>query len=171
MYQELLDEAMLGIVKKVLSKVQFEGLNKDQSFYISFSTEHPDVVLSKHVRNKYPKEITIVLQYQYRELQVYDDKFKVNIAFGGISETIHVPFDAIIGFVDPSANFSLQFKRIDEDDDEIILAPEDEEEFHLEADIPQPMFNKQKTQNSSTSRKKKPGKVIAIDEFRNRKNK
>lgn len=185
MYQNLLDEAMLGIVKKVLSRVQFEGLEKDQSFYISFNTDHPDVILSKNVKNQYPKEITIVLQYQYRDLQVFDDKFKVSIAFGGISEMIHVPFDAIIGFVDPGANFSLQFKRLEEDSNDDL-----EDEIEIENDLAaevletKDILNKrlikdfglhkanstQKTSVENTEAiKKKSGKIIEIDQFRKKK--
>lgn len=116
MYQELLDDAMLGIVKKVLSRVQINGLDSEQSFYISFFTNHPDVIISKRVQAQYPDEITIILQYQYRDLQVFDDCFNVNIAFGGVAETIQVPFEAITSFIDPGAKFSLQFKRINDED-------------------------------------------------------
>lgn len=168
MYQELLDEAMLGIVKKVLSKVQFDGLDRDQSFYISFNTEHPDVKLSKHVRGKYPKEITIVLQYQYRDLEVFDDKFKVNIAFGGVPETIEVPFEAIVGFVDPSANFSLQFKRIEEESDDQEYTEDEDAAMLANFDIYKPDFDKPINAPKAKPTKKKAGKVIAIEDFRNR---
>lgn len=171
-YQELLDEAMLGIVKKVLSRVQFDGLSRDQSFYISFNTEHPNVILSKNVKKKYPKEITIVLQYQYRDLQVFDDKFKVNITFGGASETIQVPFNAIIGFVDPGANFSLQFKRIEEDEDLDIgldVISEYDDEVLANFDYHRLNFdNKSPSNGNAKKTKKKAGKVIEIDKFRNR---
>jgi len=110
-YQSLLEEAMLDVFKKTLMAVEKYGLDQEQSFYISFRTNHPGVVLSNSVRQKYPQEITIVLQYQYRRLKVTEEKFSVNISFGGIPETIEVPFDAMISFVDPDASFSLQFKK------------------------------------------------------------
>lgn len=179
-YQELLDEAMLGIVRKVLSNVEQYGLDGDQSFYISFRTDYPGVILSNHVKSKYPKEITIVLQYQYRDLAVYDEYFSVNIAFGGIPETVTVPFDALTNFVDPTANFSLQFRReLDEDDlDELEeLLGEDFEDHVFGASLE--MENKFKTKKPKTpqstreAKKKdnKPGEVIALDQFRRKKKK
>ena len=108
-YQSLIDEAMLEVVKKILLEVQDNGLTPDQSFYVSFRTNVKGVVLSKVVKDKYPKEITIVLQHQFRNLEILNDKFVVNIAFGGAAENIEVPFSAITSFLDPVANFGFRF--------------------------------------------------------------
>lgn len=169
-YQELLDEAMLGIVRKVLLKAQLDGIEDEQSFYISFITDHPDVVLSKHVKSKYPSEITIVLQYQFRDLRVFEDKFTVNIAFGGVPETIVVPFGAITAFVDPSANFSLQFKH-----SYISKEFEDLEMEDLQREFEE-IFEKELTKanrhNSSSNEEvkgKTKGKVIALQQERVKK--
>jgi uncharacterized protein len=164
-YQDLLDEAMLGIVKKVLQHVQTHGLDNDQSFYISFCTDFPGVVLSKPVKAKYPKEITIVLQYQFRDLKVHDDKFTVNIAFGGVSETVAVPFHSLTSFVDPLENFSLQFRRI--------LGPEFEDFETLEPqhEAMEPLALKRKTKQEAPNKKQKPGEVIALDQYRKNKKK
>jgi len=148
-YQLLIDEAMLGIVRKILINTQNNGLDADQCFYISFRTDYPEVVLSKHVKNRYPKEITIILQYQYRDLQVFEDRFSVNIAFSGIPETIQVPFAALTGFVDPSVNFSLQFKHPLENNKPLINDDKDK-----------PKTTKQKSQKDTG------GVVIALDQFR-----
>ena len=110
-YQLLIDKAMLGVVQEVLTDLQEQGFSADHCFYISFRTDDPEVVISRHVKVLYPKEITIILQHQYKNLQVLEDSFSVNIAFGGIPETIEVPFAALTGFVDPTVNFSLQFKH------------------------------------------------------------
>lgn len=151
-YQALLDESMIDLVKKVLIIIQEKGLDEDQSFYISFRTNVADVVLSKRVRQLYPEEITIVLQYQFRDLYVLPDRFSVNIAFSGISETIEIPFYSITSFVDPIANFSLQFKKYDQDVD-IELLEAVANTVESEADKP----------------KKKVGEIVAIDAFRKKK--
>lgn len=156
-YQSLIDEAMLGIVRKVLLDTQDKGLGDDQCFYISFHTDYPEVILSKHVRQRYPKEITIVLQYQYKNLQVLEDRFSVNIAFNSIPETIEIPFASLTGFVDPSVNFSLQFRKANQDEDFSAVNTGER------ADLTK---LKPKTSSSSEKVEKKAGKVIAIDKFR-----
>jgi len=108
-YQMFIDEGMRDVVKKLLRHTQVNGLESDQSFYISFYTDDPRVVLSKFVRSQYPEHMTIVLQHQYKNLIVYEDHFSVDILFNGISETISVPFSVLTRFLDPAANFSLQF--------------------------------------------------------------
>jgi hypothetical protein len=110
-YQEMLDDAMLEMVKKILTKIQREGLQDGQCFYVSFRTDIPKVVLSGTVKKRYPQEITIVLQYQFRSLNVKQDSFSVNVSFGGVGETIEVPFHALTSFVDPASKFSLQFNQ------------------------------------------------------------
>ena len=172
-YQKLLDEAMLGIVKKVLTTIQTKGLEMDQSFYISFRTASPGVLLSNRIRSKYPEEITVVLQYQFRNLIVKDDMFSVNIAFGGIPETIQVPFDSLTSFVDPAENFSLQFRNVLENQDsenENML----EKATILNSDISKKNnIDKNSTQKTNSTKKtnstQKPGKVIALDKFRLKK--
>ncbi len=159
-YQVLIDEAMLSIVQKILKHTQDEGLEDEQCFYISFRTDYPEVILSKNVKARYPKEITIVLQYQYRDLRVLEDRFSVNIAFGGISETIEIPFAALTGFADPSVNFSLQFKKSSEElDDEILI----EEATELLQMRPK---SKKKEGNPKSSPQKEAGEVVSIDKFR-----
>jgi hypothetical protein len=163
-YQLLIDEAMLNIVKKVLENVAHRGLVDDQCFYISFRTDRDEVILSGNMKKRYPNEITIVLQHQFKNLLVSEDRFSVNIAFGGMSETIEVPFMALTSFIDPAANFSLNFKQtIDFMSDEIPL--EDENNIRQlkakKSRLPQKKLNKNE---------QKEGKVIEIDKFR-KKNK
>ena len=157
-YQSLIDEAMLAIVRKILLDTQDNGLAEDQCFYISFRTDYPEVILSKQVRQRYPKEITIVLQYQYKKLQVLEDRFSVNIAFNSIPETIEIPFSALTGFVDPSVNFSLQFRKNNDNEDIVDTVIEKESKDSI----------RMKPKATSTTKKadKKAGEVIAIDKFR-----
>jgi len=108
-YQELLEEAMLGLVRKVLIKAEDAGPQEDNHFYISFRTDHPDVILSERMRQKYPQEITIVLQNQYEDLLTRQEYFSVKLSFNSLKEVVKVPFAAITSFVDPAVRFSLQF--------------------------------------------------------------
>jgi len=166
-YQYLIDQAMLGIVKKVLLDVQNHGLLNDYSLYISFHTNHPNVILSKRVKQNYPKEITIVLQHQFKGLQVKDDKFSVNLAFHGAPETIEVPFAALTDFADPIANFSIQFKNSDIEDrqresskDTIIADPRFDNKNQKDKEGIKPNSK----QEDSTS-----AEIISIDKFRKEK--
>ena len=166
-YQLLIDEAMLSIVRKVLISTCETGLIGEQSFYISFKTDDPEVVLSRNMRNKYPKEITIVLQYQFKDLRVLEDRFSVNIAFGGVPETIVVPFFVLTSFIDPIANFSLQFNRSKENVDL------ESETFAEYTDLDNDKEIKRmkpklaiKTKAFPTDKLQQAGEVIAIDKFR-----
>lgn len=156
-YQTLLDKAMLGIVKTILIQVQEEGLKDEQCFYISFRTDFPGVILSGYIKQRYPKEITIVLQHQFKNLRVLSDKFSINIAFGGVAETIEVPFSALTSFVDPIADFNLQFKRDKKEKEVEELKPQ------IQADLKKMTVRKlTKVQGSGG----KSGEIIAIDKFR-----
>ena len=161
-YQILIDEAMLDIVKKILTHAQDEGLKDEQCFYISFRTDYPEVILSKNIKARYPKEITIVLQYQYKNLRVLEDRFSVNIAFNGISETIEVPFSALTGFADPSVNFSLQFRQVSQDTDSDHLVSEDKDLLRMK-----PKSNGRKLKQKESS-KKGAGEVVSLEQFRNK---
>ena len=159
-YQILIDEAMLDIVKKILTHAQDEGLEDEQCFYISFRTNFPEVILSKNIKTRYPKEITIVLQYQYKNLQVLKDRFSVNIAFNGISETIEVPFSALTGFADPSVNFSLQFKQPSNNQNNERNISEATELLKM-----QPKSSKKKLEQKANSTKET-GKIVSLEQFR-----
>ena len=161
-YQVLIDQAMLDIVKKILVHAQDEGLRDEQCFYISFRTNYPEVILSKNVKARYPKEITIVLQYQYKNLQVLEDRFSVNIAFSGISETIEVPFAALTGFADPSVNFSLQFRQVAQDKNS-------DSHIHEATDLlKMPPKSMKKRPEQKETPKKEAGEVVSIEQFRNK---
>ena len=161
-YQVLIDQAMLDIVKKILVHAQDEGLRDEQCFYISFRTDFPEVILSKNVKARYPKEITIVLQYQYKNLQVLEDRFSVNIAFSGISETIEVPFSALTGFADPSVNFSVQFRQVAQDKNS-------DSHIHEATDLlKMPPNSMKKKPKEKEAPKKEAGEVVSIEQFRNK---
>lgn len=108
-YQKLINDAMLGVVKKLLKKITPSEQKSGHHFYINFLTFDPLVVLSPKLRAQYPDSMCIVLQHEFYDLTVYEDKFSVSLSFDGVQETITVPFRAIIDFTDPFANFRLEF--------------------------------------------------------------
>jgi len=111
-YEGLAQEAMRGVVRKVLTGTAKSGLAGDHHFYISFDTEAPGVSLSKRLKEKYPREMTIVLQHRFWDLVVSEDRFEVKLTFDGIPERLVVPFAAIKVFFDPSVRFGLQFEDL-----------------------------------------------------------
>lgn len=112
-YDALQQDAMRGLVRAVLVETVKSGLPGEHHFYISFNTRAPGVVLSRRLKEKYPREMTIVLQHRFWGLAVSDDRFEVNLTFDGIPERLVIPFQAIRVFVDPSVRFGLQFEIAD----------------------------------------------------------
>src|ERR1700710_1971503 len=109
-YDLLVQEALCGVVKKVLSEAARDGLPGDHHFYITFRTQAPGVRLSTRMREQYPEEMTIILQHQFEDLSVTDHAFEVGLSFRGIPEMLLIPFDALTGFFDPSVQFGLKFE-------------------------------------------------------------
>jgi hypothetical protein len=145
-YSDLVDEAMHGIVKKSLKIFSLTENIGDHHFFISFATHCPGVVLSEKLRSRYPEEMTVVLQYQFENLVVDNDKFAVTLSFDNVKERIEIPFKALTAFADPSVKFGLQFKHYDEDtqhqdneidEDDIVSIAIDEVEKHLSQNKPQ----------------------------------
>ncbi len=110
-YPTLIDQAMRGVVRDVLRRVQATGLPGNHHFYISYSTLHSGVKMSDQLRAKYPKEITIVIQHQFWDFKVEDQQFHVTLSFGGTPEKLTIPFAALTAFADPSIKFGLQFQQ------------------------------------------------------------
>jgi hypothetical protein len=109
-YDILAQEALRGVVRKVLGEVTKTGLPGDHHFFISFFTRAPGVRISQRLLDQYEKEMTIVLQNQFWDLKVNDTGFEVGLSFDGQPETLHIPFSALKGFFDPSVPFGLQFE-------------------------------------------------------------
>ncbi|GLS43896.1 SspB family protein [Methylobacterium brachythecii] len=108
-YDLLVQDALRGVVKRVLTDAAREGLSGEHHFYVSFRTEAPGVRMSQRLREKYPQDMTIVLQHQFWDLNVGDTSFEVGLSFSGVPERLLVPFDALSGFFDPSVQFGLKF--------------------------------------------------------------
>ncbi|WP_445502976.1 SspB family protein [Microvirga sp. G4-2] len=122
-YDLLVQDALKGVVRKVLIDAGKDGLPGEHHFYISFQTDYPGVRLSNRLREKYPQEMTIVLQHQFWDLNVTEHTFEVGLSFSGVPERLLIPFDALTGFFDPSVQFGLKFDGQDEEEDEIAEAP------------------------------------------------
>ncbi len=112
-YEALAQDAMRGVVRTVLTQAAKSGLPGEHHFYVSFDTAASGVVLSKRLKDKYPAEMTIVLQHRFWDLSVSDDGFEVKLTFDGIPERLVVPFAAIRVFFDPSVRYGLQFEDPD----------------------------------------------------------
>jgi hypothetical protein len=110
-YDEIVQEALRDVVGRVLGEVERSGgLPGDHHFYITFKTRMPGVSIPKHLAERFPDEMTIVLQHRFWDLKVEDDAFSVGLSFGGVPSTLNVPFAAVTDFVDPAVDFSLKFQ-------------------------------------------------------------
>ena len=112
-YDILAQDALRGVVRKVLSEVARTGLPGEHHFFITFLSKAEGVKISPRLLAQYPDEMTIILQHQFWDLVVTEDRFEVGLSFGGIPERLVVPFHAIKSFVDPSVQFGLSFEPSD----------------------------------------------------------
>ncbi|MFD2237335.1 SspB family protein [Aureimonas populi] len=108
-YDILAQDALRGVIRKVLTEVVKTGLPGDHHFFITFLTSAPGVRISARLREKYPDLMTIVIQHQYWDLAVTDSGFEIGLSFSDIPERLLIPFAAIRGFYDPAVNFELEF--------------------------------------------------------------
>ena len=108
-YDILAQDALRGVMRKVLAEVARTGLPGNHHFFITFLTNAPGVRVSSRLRERYPEQMTIVLQFQYWDLKVTDTGFEVGLSFSDVPEKLEVPFAAVRGFYDPSVNFELEF--------------------------------------------------------------
>lgn len=123
-YDILTQEALRGVVRKVLAEVAKAGLPGEHHFFITFVTKAPGVRISQKLLDQYDKEMTIVLQNQFWDLKVNDTAFEVGLSFDGQPETLVIPFTALRGFFDPSVQTGMQFHDIGDEE----TAEEDSED-------------------------------------------
>lgn len=108
-YDILAQEALRGVMRKVLAEVARTGLPGNHHFFITFLTGAPGVRISTRLRERYPEQMTIVIQFQYWDLKVSETGFEVGLSFSDVPERLEIPFSAVRGFYDPSVNFELEF--------------------------------------------------------------
>jgi hypothetical protein len=110
-YGSLVHDAMRGLIARLLARVATEGLPGDHHFFISFDTRHPGVEIADWLRERYPQDMTIVLQHWFDDLEVTEDRFEVTLNFGDSPERLAVPLRALRSFADPSVEFGLRFEQ------------------------------------------------------------
>ncbi len=108
-YDKMVEGALRGVVRDALARVAQDGLRGAHHFYIAFATTQPGVIVPEHLRERFPAEMTIVLQHQFWDLRVDDDTFSVTLSFHKQPERLIVPFAAVRSFADPSVDFALEF--------------------------------------------------------------
>ena len=108
-YEKMVEAALRGVVRDALRRVAEEGFKSAHHFYIRFATPMSGVEIADHLRERYPEEMTIVLQHQFWDLEVGDDAFSVALSFQKQLERLTIPYEAIRSFADPSVNFALEF--------------------------------------------------------------
>ena len=108
-YDQMVEDALLGVVRKALQHALDEGLPGDHHFYLTFRTTAPGVSMPDYLQDQYSEEMTIVLQHQFSDLVIEEEQFTVTLSFKNRPAELHIPFDALIAFVDPSVKFGLQF--------------------------------------------------------------
>lgn len=160
-YDILAQDALRGVIRKVLSEVAATGsLPGDHHFFITFLTGAPGVRISQHLKAKYPEQMTIVIQHQFWELKITEAHFEIGLSFSDVPEKLSIPFNAIRGFYDPSVNFELEF--------DVPLSGEEEE---TEGEITAyPVAPAEKTEDEAQAKsagdEKKEGSVVSLDAFR-----
>jgi len=125
-YDKMVEKALRGVVIHALNHVVANGLPNDHHFYVTFMTDFPGVEIPPYLREQYPEEMTIVLQYQFYGLETSDDQFTVTLSFNNQPEKLVIPVEAVTIFADPSVNFALQFQPmedIEEDEDDLPPPP------------------------------------------------
>ena len=110
-YDKLVEKSLKHVVIESLKIAADEGLPGEHHFYITFKTNHPNARVSAQLLNQYPEDMTIVLQHQFANLMVGSTYFEVDLSFGGIPQTLRIPYDAITYFADPYAKFALSFNN------------------------------------------------------------
>jgi hypothetical protein len=137
-YGNLMHRAMRGLIQSVLTEVSEHGLPGAHHFFITFDTTHPDVQMADWLKERYPTEMTVVIQHWYENLVVTDEGFSITLNFGNNPEPMVIPFDALRTFVDPSVEFGLRFETQEtdeEEDDEDVEIEVEEEPVRQDAEI------------------------------------
>jgi len=109
-YDKMVETALRAVIRDALEYAKAHGLPGNHHYYITFRTDHPGVRVPTYLSERYPDEITIVLQHQFWGLETFDHGFQVSLSFDNVPEQLEIPFGAVTVFGDPSVNFVLQFK-------------------------------------------------------------
>lgn len=153
-YGNLMHDAMRSLIRNVLLDVADNGLPGAHHFFITFDTSHPDAELADWLSDRYPDEMTVVMQHWYDGLEVTNDGFSITLNFGDAPEPLYIPYDAIRTFVDPSVEFGLRFENQDESTRKPVKA--------LEKPLTQTRESELEVEEAPT----KAAEIVSLDSFR-----
>ena len=173
-YDLLAQDALRGLVRRVLTDAAKSGLPGEHHFSITFRTKDEGVRMSPRLREQFPEEMTVILQYQFWDLKVTDTGFEVGLSFGGVPEKLAVPFTAIKSFFDPSVQFGLQFEtlEVEQDNDTPAETSESAESPESPSAVVTPISaaaesdKSDKPSDDDPSGDKPSGEVVRLDRFR-----
>ncbi|MBS0565415.1 MAG: hypothetical protein JSR87_13375 [Proteobacteria bacterium] len=151
-YGTLMHRAMRGLITEVLRDVEHNGLPGEHHFFITFDTGHPAAQMADWLRDRYPEEMTVVMQHWFDGLKVDDQGFAVTLNFGDMPEPLYIPLDAIRTFVDPSVEFGLRFETHESEDEDDEDEEEDGAPMHQDAE--------------PEAAPRKDAEVVSLDKFR-----
>ena len=152
-YGHMVEMALRDVVRTALMHVEEHGLPGHNHFYISFLSQHPDVDIPDYLKQRFPHEMTIVLQHQFWNLEVKSEGFSVELSFNQSPERLYVPFAALTSFADPAAQFRLEFHTLEEG------VELDEQEADKEAGDPNDA-------GASDDQPRKTAEIVTLDSFR-----
>jgi uncharacterized protein len=169
-YETMIDRALRGVVREALERAAREGLRGAHHFYIGFATDMEGVAIPDSLRERFPQEMTIVLQHQFWDLEVGEDGFSVTLSFQKQPERLTVPFAAVRSFADPSVNFALEFAPTERPEAAPARTPTAPTPTIVPAPIAPPL--KPVESDSGTTQEKDQEKtgaeVVTLDSFRKR---
>lgn len=166
-YGNLMHDAMRDLIRKVLDDVSEHGLPGEHHFFINFDTHHEAVEIADWMQDRFPDDMTIVLQHWFEDLTVTDIGFSVTLNFGDAPETLFVPYDAINTFVDPSVEFGLRFEMQDDHQPDLHLAGEDDELAEEDAPVEDPERDAQASEDQSDDdHAPQEAEIVSLDQFR-----
>jgi uncharacterized protein len=162
-YDQLAQNALRGVVRDALRRVEKSGLPGEHHFYIQFNTKYPGVNIGARLAERYPREMTVVLQHQFFNLQVTEERFQVELSFDNIPERLIVPFASVKGFLDPAVQFGLQFEVVMAESAE--AAAEQKAKKSTELKLEDKSTEKSSETAADDSAEDTP-KVVSLDAFR-----
>ena len=158
-YQSLTDQALRGVVRDALRRIEKSGLIGAHHFYLTFKTHADGVDIPEFLKEQYPDEMTIIIQHQYWALKVKDDYFEVTLTFKKLPAPLHIPFQALTAFFDPGVQFGLQFRAEGE------TAKPATGPVMVATPAPEVAAEPQ-VEPEKTAAAEKPGEVVSLDSFR-----
>ncbi len=154
-YDEMVQAALIGVVRDVLIDTAEHGLLGEHHFYITFQTNHPEVVIPLYLKERYDDDMTIVMQNQFWDLFIDEEHFEISLSFNRKKEHLYIPFDALLGFFDPSVDFGLHFNADAETPLEAPVQSTNEENIIID-----------EVKESSSTEK---DNIVTLDTFRKKK--